>query len=160
MAIFRWRSPFYENLKEFRELDRLQEEVNKLYENFFGKNPYSERRNVFPAINVAEDRENLYVTAELPGVDAKEINITAEEDGLTIKGTRRLEQDNEEKSYHRREREGGSFNRKINLPKRVMTEKVTAETKNGILTVILPKAEEAKPKMIDIKVQWGGENDK
>ena len=153
MAIFRWRSPFYENLKEFRDLDRLQEEVNKLYENFFGKSPYSERRDVFPAINVAEDRENLYVTAELPGVDAKDINITAEEDGLTIKGTRRLEEDNGEKSYHRREREGGRFNRKINLPTRVMTEKVTAETKNGILTVILPKAEEAKPKTIDVRVQ-------
>ena len=153
MAIFRWRSPFYENLKEFRELDRLQDEVNRLYENFFGKSPYSERRDVFPAINVSEDGENVYISAELPGVDAKDINITAEEDGLTIKGTRILEAGNKEASYHRREREGGSFNRKINLPTRVITEKVTAETKNGILTVILPKAEEMKPKTIEIKVQ-------
>ena len=153
MAIFRWRSPFYENLKEFRELDRLQDEVNRLYENFFGKSPYSERTDVFPAINVFEDRENLYVSAELPGVDAKDINITAEEDGLTIKGTRKLEMGNEEASYHRREREGGSFNRKINLPTRIITEKVTAEAKNGILTVVLPKAVEVKPKTIEIKVQ-------
>jgi HSP20 family protein len=153
MAIFRWKNPFYENLKEFRELDRLQDEVNRLYENFFGKSPYTERRDVFPPINVSEDHENLYVSAELPGVDAKDINITAEEDGLTIKGTRRLEAGNEEASYHRREREGGGFNRKINLPTRVITEKVIAETKNGILTVILPKAEEVKPKTIEIKVQ-------
>ena len=153
MAIFRWRSPFYENLKEFRELDRLQDEVNRLYENFFGKSPYSDRTNVFPAVNVSEDRENLYVSAELPGVDAKDINITAEEDGLTIRGTRTLEAGNEGASYHRREREGGSFNRKINLPTRIITEKVTAETKNGILTVVLPKAEEVKPKTIEIKVQ-------
>ena len=153
MAIFRWRSPFYENLKEFRELDRLQDEVNRLYENFFGKSPYSDRTNVFPAVNVSEDRENLYISAELPGVDAKDIDITAEEDGLTIKGTRKLETGNEEASYHRREREGGSFNRKINLPTRIVTEKVTAETKNGILTVVLPKAEEVKPKTVEIKVQ-------
>ena len=147
MATFRWRSPFYENLKEFMELDRLQDEVNRLYESFFGKSPYRERSDVFPAINVSEDRENLYVSAELPGVDAKDINITAEEDGL------RLETDNQEASYHRREREGGSFNRKINLPTRIITEKVTAETKNGILTVVLPKAKETKPKTVEIKVQ-------
>ena len=153
MATFRWRSPFYENLKEFMELDRLQDEVNRLYESFFGKSPYRERSDVFPAINVSEDRENLYVSAELPGVDAKDINITAEEDGLTIKGTRKLETDNQEASYHRREREGGSFNRKINLPTRIITEKVTAETKNGILTVVLPKAKETKPKTVEIKVQ-------
>ena len=151
MATFRWRSPFYENLKEFRELDRLQEEVNRLYENFFGKSPYRERTDVFPSINISEDRETLYVSAELPGVDAKDVHITAEEDGLTIKGTRKLEAADQEASYHRREREGGSFNRKINLPTRIITEKVTAETKNGILTIVLPKAEEMKPKMVEIK---------
>jgi HSP20 family protein len=153
MATFRWRSPFYENLKEFRELDRLQEEVNRLYENFFGKSPYRERTDVFPSINISEDRENLHVSAELPGVDAKDVHITAEEDGLTIKGTRKLEAADQEASYHRREREGGSFNRKINLPTRIIPEKVTAETKNGILTIVLPKAEEMKPKTVEIKAR-------
>lgn len=153
MAIFRLRSPSYENLKEFRELDRVQDEVNRLYEYFFGKRPYAERTDVFPAINISEDRENLYVSAELPGVDAKDINITIDEDGLTIKGTRRLEAGDEGVSYHRREREGGGFNRKINIPTRIDEEKVTAEIKNGVLTVILPKAKEVKPKTIEIKVQ-------
>jgi HSP20 family protein len=140
-------------LKEFRELGRLQDEVNRLYENFFGRRSFSDRADVFPAVNVSEDRDNLYVSAELPGVGANEVDITVEEDSLTIRGARKVEPDNEGVSYHRREREGGGFNRKITLPTRIVTEKVEAETKDGILTVIMPKAEEVKPKTIEIKVQ-------
>jgi len=153
MALFRWRGPFYENLRGFRELDRLQEEVNRLYENFYGRRPFSDSADVFPAVNVSEDRDNLYVTAELPGVGAKEVDITVEEDSLTIRGIRKVEPGFEGVSYHRREREGGSFNRKLTLPTRIVTEKVEAETKDGILTVTMPKAEEVKPKTIEIKVQ-------
>ena len=153
MAIFRWRGPFYENLKEFKELGRLQDEVNRLYESFFGSRPFSDRPDVFPAVNVSEDRDNLYVSAELPGVGAQDVDITVEEDSLTIRGARRVEADNEGVSYHRREREGGGFNRKITLPTRIVMEKVKAETKNGVLMVIMPKAEEVKPKTIEIKVQ-------
>ena len=153
MAIFRWRGPFYEDLKEFRELGRLQDEVNRLYESFFGRRPFSDRPDVFPAVNISEDRDNLYVSAELPGVGAKDVDITVEEDSLTIRGVRRVEVDNEGMSYHRREREGGGFNRKIKLPTRIVTEKVKAGTKDGVLMVIMPKAEEVKPKTIEIKVQ-------
>jgi HSP20 family protein len=160
MAILRWRGPFYESLKEFRELDHLQDEVNRLYESFFGRRPFSERPDVFPAINVSEDHDNLYVSAELPGVEAKDVDITVEEDSLTIKGVRRVEPDYEGVSYHRREREGGGFNRKISLQTRIVTEKVKAEMKDGVLTVVMPKAEDVKPTTIDIKVQKGEEHDK
>ena len=156
MAILRWRSPFYESLKEFRELDRLQDEVNRLYERFFGRRPFSERADVFPAINVSEDRENLYVFVEIPGVEAKNVDITVEEETLTIKGIRRIEPGHEGVSYHRRERKGGEFNRKITLPTRVVNEKAKAD---GVLTIVLPKAEEVKPKTVEIKVQRGGEHD-
>jgi HSP20 family protein len=73
---------------------------------------------------------------------------------------RRVEPDYEGVSYHRREREGGGFNRKISLQTRIVTEKVKAEMKDGVLTVVMPKAEDVKPTTIDIKVQKGEEHDK
>ena len=153
MAVFRWRSPFYENFREFGELNRLQDEVNRLYETFFGKKPTRPRAEVFPPVNISEDRDTIYAKAELPGVGPEDIDITVDEESLTLKGNRKIEADREGISYHRREREGGAFNRKVSLPTRIITDKVHAETKDGILTVAMPKAEEVKPKTIEIKVQ-------
>ena len=92
-------------------------------------------------------------------MEAKDVDVTVEEDSLTIKGVRRVESGYEGVSYHRREREGGGFNRKVSLQTRIVTEKVKAETKDGVLTIVMPKAEEVKPKTIDIKVQKGEEHD-
>jgi len=153
MAVIRWRGPFREQFSEFRDLNRLQDEVNRLYDSFFGKSHFSNRTNVFPASNVSEDHDNIYASAELPGVGPDDVNITVEEQSLSIKGARKIEREGEGLSYHRREREGGDFNRKINLPTRVATDKVYAETKEGILTIVMPKADEVKPKTIDIKVR-------
>jgi HSP20 family protein len=153
MAVFRWRSPFYEHFREFGEINRLQDEVNHLYETFFGKKPVRPRTDVFPPVNVSEDHDNIYATAELPGVGPEDIDITVDEDSLTLKGSRKIQADTEGISYHRREREEGAFNRKVSLPTRIITDKVHAETKDGILTVSMPKAEEVKPKTIEIKVQ-------
>jgi len=153
MAVIRWRGPFHEQFKEFRELNRLQDEVNRLYDSFFGKSQFSSRADVFPAVNVSEDHDNIYASAELPGVGPDDVIVTIEEQSLTIKGKRKIEPESEGVSYHRREREGGDFNRKINLPTRIATDKVYAETKEGILTIVMPKADEVKPKSIDIKVQ-------
>lgn len=153
MTIFRWRDPFYEQFRGFRELSRIQDEVNRLYESYFGKSPLGTRAGVFPAVNLSEDNENLYLAAELPGVEAKDIGLTVEEESLVIKGSRIIASEGEEVSYHRREREGGDFNRKISLPTRINTAAVSAETRDGILVVVMPKAEEVKPRKIEIKVQ-------
>ncbi len=89
--------------------------------------------------------------AELPGVDPKEIDISASADSITLRGERKVPPISEEVSYHQREREFGIFRRVINLPVKINTDKINASYKNGILTVILPKAEEVKPKQIKIK---------
>jgi len=149
MVMIRLREPLLERRKQ---LDRLQSEVNRLFDDFFGKRPFPARTGVFPPINVSEDNENIYATAELPGVKAEDIDITIEEESLLIKGQRMIASGDEGASFHRREREGGAFNRKISLPTRIAPDKVTAMTKDGILKITMPKAEEVKPRKIDIKV--------
>ncbi|MGD2125833.1 MAG: Hsp20/alpha crystallin family protein [Desulfobacteraceae bacterium] len=153
MAIFRWRGPFYEQFREFKELNRLQDEVNRLYESFFGKRPYGAKPHLFPGVNVWEDDHMIYVTAELPGVEAKDVDITVEEESLAIKGVRKIAPEAEAVSYHRKEREEGAFNRKISLPVRIAADKAHAESKDGVLMVVMPKAEEVRPRKVEIKVE-------
>ncbi|MBW1799450.1 MAG: Hsp20/alpha crystallin family protein [Deltaproteobacteria bacterium] len=150
MAIFRWRDPFEE---QFRELGRLQNEMSRLYESYSGRRQASLRSGVYPPINMYEDHDHIFVLAEIPGVEAGDVDITVEEESLVLKGRRKIESGGEGVSYHRKEREGGAFNRKISLPTRIATDRVSAETRDGILKVIMPKAEEVKPRKIDIKVK-------
>ena len=89
--------------------------------------------------------------AELPGVDPIQIDISATVDSITIRGKRKIPPVSEEVCYHQREREFGTFRRVIDLPTKIDTDKINASYKNGILTVALPKAEEVKPKQIQIK---------
>ncbi|HXV75182.1 MAG TPA: Hsp20/alpha crystallin family protein [Candidatus Polarisedimenticolaceae bacterium] len=105
---------------------------------------------VFPAINVSEDPESIYVRAELPGCTPGNLNVTVENDTLTISGERHRSQEEQETSFHRREREWGRFRRSFSLNTRVDSAKVDARYTDGILTVVLPKAVEARPKQIPI----------
>jgi HSP20 family protein len=151
MAILRWRDPF--ETTAFTELNRLQEEMNILFDRFFGEQRTPVRNaGVFPAVNVAQDADNVYITAELPGISGKDLDITVEEETVLIKGERRAEPEGDDVSYHRRERGEGKFSRTVTLPTRVVAESAAAETRDGILKLILPKAEEVKPKKIEIKV--------
>lgn len=130
----------------------LQNEMNQLFENFLGRGYLTPVRSVFPPVNIYEDGQNLYLTAELPGMEAKHIEIHAEADSIQLKGERKIESEGEKVCYHRRERESGSFNKKITLQTRIATDKVTAVVNDGILKITLPKAEEAKPRKVEIKV--------
>jgi HSP20 family protein len=106
---------------------------------------------VFPLINVTEDNDNYYVRAELPGLRADELNISVTGDTISISGERKLPVEDKKARYHRREREAGKFSRIVSLPTQVDTGKVQARCADGILTVVLPKAEAAKPKQIAVK---------
>ena len=106
---------------------------------------------VFPLMNVTEDKEKYYIRAELPGVKADELDISVTGDTLSISGERKLPVEDEKARYHRREREAGRFSRILSLPAQVDTGKVEASCTDGVLTVILPRAEEAKPKQIAVK---------
>jgi HSP20 family protein len=106
---------------------------------------------VFPAINVSQDSDAVFVRAELPGIKVDDLEISMENDTLTIAGERSFAKDDEGVSYHRREREWGAFRRSFTLPTRVDSDKVQARYTDGTLTVTLPKAAEAKPRQISVQ---------
>jgi HSP20 family protein len=104
-----------------------------------------------PAVDIFETDNDVVVKAELPGMDPKSIDVRLENNVLLLKGERHFEKETKEENYHRVEREYGSFSRAFSLPMAVKEEKITAEYKNGILKIVLPKKEEVKPKPIKVE---------
>lgn len=146
MAIVRWGV----NPEEGSDVDRLRQEVNRLF-NLFSPGAESFTSRVYPALNLTDDGDNFYVRAELPGVNSESLDISVVEGQFLIRGERKIAPEEEKTNYHRRERESGFFRRTIALPAKVDPGKVSASLKNGILTVTLPRAEEAKPRKISVK---------
>ncbi|MDZ7641348.1 MAG: Hsp20/alpha crystallin family protein [Desulfurivibrio sp.] len=135
------------------DFERMRRDFDTLFRGWPGDSPGAPGATVFPALNVSEDENTVYVRAEIPGVKAEELDIAVEGDTLTIKGERRLEAGTGEAkgSYHRREIETGRFSRALTLPGRIDHQRVTASACNGILLITLPKAEETKPRRIEVK---------
>jgi HSP20 family protein len=138
----------------FREVSRLRREMDRLWEDYFG----SGRRGLqplqpefTPAVDVKETPEAVVVKAEVPGMDAKEINISVTGEVLTIKGEKKSEREEQEENYHLVERSFGSFSRSLTLPAAVDLDKIEAKYDNGVLTITCPKKEAVKPKAIEIK---------
>lgn len=103
-----------------------------------------------PPVDIVEDENTLVFTAEMPGLDREAVDITLEDQVLTLRGERRFERDEEKDNYHRIERAYGSFSRSFRLPTNVETAKAKATFKDGLLRIELPKTEEAKPKKLEI----------
>ena len=146
MAIVRW--------EPFRELAATQERFNRLFHDLtrgWGEEDGGTRAWA-PAVDIFETDQNLVVKAELPGVDPKDVEIRVENNTLYLKGERKFEKETKEENYHRIERSYGAFTRAIALPNSVDADKAAADYKNGVLTLTLPKREEAKPKTIKIAV--------
>ena len=146
-----WQSPFTGWERSAEELERLRKEMRRLFENPRGTSSQEPRAGVFPLINVTQDRDHLYIRAELPGIKADALSITATDNNLAIAGQRTLPTEEATASYHRREREAGSFSRTISLPTEIAVEKASARYTDGILTIVVPKAETAKPTQIKIQ---------
>jgi len=141
--------------RPFRELATLRDEMDKMWDRFFGEWPNRElfRGAWAPSLDISETKNNYVVKAEVPGMDAKDIDISLSGDVLTVKGEKKQEQEEKDENYHRIERRYGSFSRSIRLPGEVQSDKIEAKYKNGILKLTLPKSEEAKKKEIKIKVE-------
>lgn len=106
-----------------------------------------------PAVNIWEDENNVYVEAPLPGVDPENVNIAIENDILTIEGMQEKKSEVEEKNYYRKEVRSGSFHRALALPTAVRGEEAKAEYEKGILKIVVPKEERAKPKKVRVEVK-------
>ena len=135
------------------EVERFRREIDRLFDDFFTGSPFRsfERGDWMPAVDMSENKEEIVVHAEIPGMDAKDIDISLNGRVLTMKGERKQEQEEKEKNYHRIERRYGSFTRSFELPADVDGNKVKAAYKDGVLTLNLPKTKEQSVKKIKIK---------
>ncbi|MEA2065269.1 MAG: Hsp20/alpha crystallin family protein [Patescibacteria group bacterium] len=137
MSIIKWRPLFAEEFSDF----------NKEFEDF----ELTQTKNFVPAIDVYQDKNNVIVETPLPGVDPEKVDISIENDVLVIKGESEEKKEIEEKNYYRKEVRSGSFYRTVALPTRVVGDKAEANYKKGMLKIVIPKAQETKPKTIKIK---------
>jgi HSP20 family protein len=122
--------------------------ASRLFENFFTDFPFMDgtRESWVPSVDVLEKDGNLILRAELPGMTEKQIDLKIEGDTLILKGERKMESEDKKSNYHRVESFYGSFTRSFRLPEGVDYDKVSAEYKNGVLTITLPKKPEVKPR--------------
>jgi HSP20 family protein len=139
----------------WREMDRLQREMNRLFSQYYSTDTYAAARlrpaPGYPALNVWSSESGLNVTAEVPGVRPEDIDISVVGETLTLSGTRTPDEVDENTRYHRQERGYGSFTRTLQLPFPIEVNNVEATFKNGILTIGLPRAEKDRPRKITVK---------
>lgn len=138
----------------FGELRAMQEQMNRLLDLAWNRESGEElREGVWkPPVDIYEDSANVFIKAELPGMDQKDIEVKIENNTLILRGERKHEQEVKKENYHRVERFYGSFQRSFSLPQTVDQENVKASCDKGVLTIILPKKEEDKPKQITVEV--------
>lgn len=137
----------------------LRSEMDSLFDNFFrgfDLQPFESRLGGFnPKVDVTENDKEIKISAELPGMDEKDIDVSLQKDVLTIKGEKKEEKEDKGKDYYRMERSYGSFSRSVSLPVDVETDKIEAKFKKGVLSITLPKTAKAvaETKKIAVKVE-------
>jgi len=140
---WRLRSPF-------GDLERMRTQLDTLFDALSGESRDAMGVGVFPAVNIAETKDEYYVRAELPGVKSDELQLDIKDRTLTIAGERTIATESEKAKYHRREREAGKFSRAVVLPGEVDSGNVNAKLAEGVLTVRIAKSEMAKPRQITV----------
>jgi len=154
MNLIRWQRPVMTPWSSFGRLSDLREEIDRLFEAPLAE--LSRTSNLLsgwtPSLDVYEQKDNFVVKAELPGMRKEDINVSLHDGSLSISGERKSDSKHEDEEVYRAERFFGRFQRTVTLPAPVAADKVAAQYKDGILTVTLPKTEEAKPKQIDVSV--------
>ncbi|RJR19451.1 MAG: Hsp20/alpha crystallin family protein [Desulfobacteraceae bacterium] len=135
-----WRS-------QFEEIERMR----RLLESMSGPMIREPSAGVFPLMNVTEDSDSYYVRAELPGIRTEDLEISVTGNGISISGERKIPDAGTDAVYHRKERDAGRFSRMLSLPGQIDSAKAEADVADGVLTVVLPKSETAKPRQIAIK---------
>lgn len=153
-GLTRWQRPQITNWPSFGRLFELRDDLDRLFDSPLAELTRSTQLlgGWTPALDMFEDKDNVVIRAELPGMKKDEIEVSVHDGCLTLSGERKSEQKADEGSAHRSERFFGRFQRTISLPTSVCVDKVKAQYKDGILSVTLPKSEEAKPKHINVQV--------
>ena len=149
--------PFYRNfpVRQFRHFRNLREDIDRLYDEIFNEpvEDVETLSKIRPRVNIEETQDAYVLTAELPGMKKADVKITFQDNQLTISGVKKEDPDVNNRTFHRYERQFGSFSRTFNIPNPIQTGKISAVMEDGVLEVKLPKAEEAKPREINIEVK-------
>jgi len=159
MTLTRWQKPEQNwTVSPFRQMTTLRDEIDHMFDRAFGNFFESPTQTQLsggwiPAVDLYEDKDALTVKCELPGMKKEDIDISLHENFLTISGERKHEEQQKTGEVYRTERYEGRFSRSLSLPSKVAADKISATYKDGVLTVVLPKAEEAKPKQIQVNVK-------
>ena len=148
MAVVRWYPS--------QEVSSFQNSVNRLFDNFF-RSPRGENELTstawMPPVDIYETEDEVVLKAELPEIDIKTVNISAENNVLTVKGERKLSEETKEENYRRIERTYGNFVRSFTLPASVDATRISAKYRDGVLRLVLPKKEESKPRQVNIEIE-------
>jgi HSP20 family protein len=148
MTLVRWNP--------VRDLYKIQDEMNQVMDRFFSPDLFEgstiDTSAWIPSMDVREDKDNFAISMELPGLKKEDVKLTFKEGTLTVEGERKQEEETEDVNYHRVERRYGKFLRSFKLPTYVKEDKIEATFKDGILNIVVPKAEEVKPKQIQVKI--------
>jgi HSP20 family protein len=140
----------------FRDLRQMEDTMNRLWRGIGGAQDYREGAEDWNILmDVIQKKDEIDVKASVPGVNPEDIDVTVEDGVLTIRAERKVETETEDEKYLIRERASGSFYRALRLPDTVDAEKIESHYENGVLTVVMPKAEEKKKKQIQVKVSGG-----
>lgn len=132
--------------------DQMEKEMHDLMESFWGKNGGRlATMNFVPSVDLVEKENEFEVTVDLPGLKPEEVTVEFKGGALWLTGERKEEKEEKEKTYHRVERSYGEFRRVLPLPSEVLEDKIEAKFTDGVLKVLIPKAEEAKTKRIEVK---------
>jgi HSP20 family protein len=154
MNLTRWHRPELTTWPSFGRLSDLRAEIDRLFELPLTElaHPSQLLSGWTPALDMHEDKDNIVVQAELPGMKREEIDVSLHDGSLSISGERKREEKHEDAEVYREERFVGRFQRTVTLPTAVAVDKIKAQYKDGVLTITLPKSEEAKPKQIEVQV--------
>lgn len=135
----------------YSDFDQVRRELLRLFDSVAGEPSPTSASGVFPPLNVTQDEDNVYIRAEIPGIDADQLSISVLRNRVSLAGRREIQVEQQRVAYHRRERAEGTFSRTLTLPVEIDAERVDARYTDGILTLTLAKAETAKPRQIAVR---------
>lgn len=150
MLLSRGYYPMSRQWGHMGEMNRLRREMDRLFSGLMDNKSQPYQPGVYPLINVYEQDDGFVLTAELAGVAAEDLDISVQGKTVSIKGQRKPPETGDNAKFHRRERDYSAFNRAVGLPDDLDSEKISAEIKNGVLTLKLPKAASAQPRRIKV----------
>ena len=146
MPLMRW--------DPFRDITTLRARMNRIFEDSMPRATETESHagSWWPPVDIFEKEDSLVLEAELPGLKKEDLDIQIENNNRTLRGERKHQMETKEQDYYRIERSYGTFVRSFSLPTTIQRDRITAAMKDGVLQIVLPKAEEAKPKKVDVKI--------